>query len=401
MTVVSQSKRLENALRGCAEAGVSDTVDLWPAVKERATGTRAGAEAGEGTIAGNGARRRFRFPRLVPNTPLGWTLAVVSVLILGVSLYAAAGSVGALYWRGVPGTVEPGSDKEVDQRLGTKLDENLSVLREELNVTKARDGVRLTLEWAYAEQGYVAVGLHTQRLEGSRKTRQDDDILFQPSLWDDTVGNEAEFSPYTRITDASGQDFDTVGGGTLLGPDREEADATFDAPEGLEPGRKHRFRLEVPLIEEFRMGSSVDEPIGKPFAFDFKVPVRPSGPDHRSRPEGEGQRDHAYAGSRGRLPCHAAGGGLFRAPGQRAPVDAAAKGRGFLSGGGRRYAATRRRLLDARDARSDRGTDLGGGLEPRRDAQRSRSDPFGQHKPQDDPWPLDLRVRRAVEANRP
>ena len=274
--MVSQSKRLENALRGCAEAGVSDTVDLWPAVKERATGTRAGAEAGEGTIAGNGARRRFRFPRLVPNTPLGWTLAVVSVLILGVSLYAAAGSVGALYWRGVPGTVEPGSDKEADQRLGTKLDENLSVLREELNVTKARDGVRLTLEWAYAEQGYVAVGLHTQRLEGSRKTRQDDDILFQPSLWDDTVGNEAEFSPYTRITDASGQDFDTVGGGTLLGPDREEADATFDAPEGLEPGRKHRFRLEVPLIEEFRMGSSVDEPIGKPFVFDFEVPVRPA-----------------------------------------------------------------------------------------------------------------------------
>jgi hypothetical protein len=98
-----------------------------------------------------------------------------------------------------------------------------------------------------------------------------------PSLWDDTGGNEAELPPYVKIMDASGQDFDAVGGGTLLGPQRTGAEAVFDVPEGIEPGRAHRFRLEVPLEEEPRVGVKVSEkPKPGPFVFDFEVPVQPA-----------------------------------------------------------------------------------------------------------------------------
>jgi hypothetical protein len=40
-TVSERRKRLERALRGCAERGVpAETVDLWPAIRERVSGER-------------------------------------------------------------------------------------------------------------------------------------------------------------------------------------------------------------------------------------------------------------------------------------------------------------------------------------------------------------------------
>ena len=150
----------------------------------------------------------------------------------------------------------------------TRPDANLAALGTGLDRAKTQDEARLTLDWAYADARHVAVGLRTRNLDGS-------DVVLQPLLADDTVGEEDELPPHTEIADASGQDFDSVGGGTLLGPDREEAYAAFGAPEGIEPGREHRFRLEVPLIEEYRMGSSL-EPVAGPFVFDFEVPVRPA-----------------------------------------------------------------------------------------------------------------------------
>jgi hypothetical protein len=205
----------------------------------------------------------------VPNRPLGWALAVLSVLIVGVGVYVASGPLCEVFRDGLPGSVGTGSGEGAARVPSTRPDANLAALRTELDRTKTQDEARLTLDWAYADEGYVAVGLHTQNLDGS-------DVVLQPSLWDDTVGNEAELPPYyVKIADASGQDFDSVGGGTLLGPDRTEADATFDAPEGIEPGHEHRFRLEVALIEEYGPGSS-QEPGAGPFVFDLEVPVRPA-----------------------------------------------------------------------------------------------------------------------------
>jgi hypothetical protein len=148
-------------------------------------------------------------------------------------------------------------------------------LRTEIDQTQTADGVKVTLEWAYGDERFVAVGLRTQRLEGPREAQRSDRVVFQPSLWDDTVGNEAEFPPHVQVTDASGQDFDTVGGGTLLGPQRTGAEAVFDAPEGIEPGPEHRFRLEVPVEEEPIVGGKVSGKPG-PFVFDFELPVQPA-----------------------------------------------------------------------------------------------------------------------------
>ena len=265
--MASQRKRLEKALRGCAEAGVPDTMDLWPAVRERATGERASAErAGQG---GNAEpHRRNRVPQFVPNTPVGWALAAVSVLILGFGVYAAAEPVREFYRQGLPGTVESGSEK-VDQEA-RPADEK-SDPRTEIGQTQTADGVRVTLDWAYADERFVAVGLRTQRLDGPGGSERPDpeSAVLEPALWDDSVGDESKLPPYVRISDASGQDFDLVGGGT----NRERADATFDAPEGVEPGHAHRFRLEVPVQEGPALAG---KPEAGPFVFDFEIPVRPA-----------------------------------------------------------------------------------------------------------------------------
>lgn len=144
-------------------------------------------------------------------------------------------------------------------------DDELSGLRTQVDQTQTADGARVTLDWAYADEKFVVVVLDTQDLDGPQN--------LEPSLWDDTVGNEEKLPPYVKITDGSDQDFDTVGGGTQLGPRRTGADATFDAPEGLEPGREHRFRLEVPLQDS---PAASGKPEAGPFVFSFEVPVLPA-----------------------------------------------------------------------------------------------------------------------------
>jgi hypothetical protein len=267
-TMTEHRRRLQRALRGCAEEGVPEGVDLWPAIRERVGGERTSSERAAAT-----PQRRVRSPRLVPNTPLGWALAVLSVLIVAVGAYAASGPVGEFLRGGLPGPAGPGVGEHTG---GEQPDGELSALRTKVDQTRTADGARVTLDWAYADERFVAVGLHTQRLDGPRGSElpDPDKFVLEPSLWDDTVGNEAEFPPHVEITDASGQDFDTVGGGT----NGERADAVFDAPEGIEPGRGHRFRLEVPLQEvPLKVGVA---PSGKPepgpFVFVFEVPVRPA-----------------------------------------------------------------------------------------------------------------------------
>ena len=275
--MANQRRRLEKALRGCAEAGVPDTMDLWRAVRERVAGERVSTElTGQGESNAD-PRRRIRVPRLVPNTPVGWVLAAVSVLIIGVGVYAAAEPVREFYRQGLPGTVEPGS-KKTDGDRGTRPGAEQSGLKTEIDQTRTAQGAKVTLDWAYADERFVMVGLDTEDLDGAQKSDEFDSdfgpVLLQPAIFDDTVGNEAELPPYVRISDESDQDFDTIDGGTL-GAGR--ALAIFDAPEGLDPGRKHRFRLEVPLQEGGGISGSLGEkPDAGPFVFGFEVPVLPA-----------------------------------------------------------------------------------------------------------------------------
>jgi hypothetical protein len=219
--VTEQRKHLEKVLRECAELGVPETTDPWPAIRERVTGERMSVERTSEERAATGPHRRAWPPRAVPNTPLGWVLAILSVLILGTAMYAASGPVHDLFQRGLPGPAGPGVGEHT---AGEQPDAELSDLRTEIDQTRTADGARVTLDWAYADEKFVAVGLHTQDLDGAQKPEKSDSrsgsVVFEPSLWDDTGGNEAKLPPYMKITDASDQDFDTVGGGTLLGPHR-------------------------------------------------------------------------------------------------------------------------------------------------------------------------------------
>ena len=264
--MTEQRKRLEKALRECAERWVPETADPWPSIRERVSGERVGENVGGEQVGDERASSRPRLrpwlPRLVPNTPLGWALALLSVLILGAGAYAASGPVGDLLRYGLPGPAGPGTGGHTQ---GEQPAAEISGLRTEIGQTQTADGARVTLDWAYADERFVAVGLHTHDLGGAG--------VLELSLWDDTVGNEAKLPPHAQITDASGQDFDTVGSGTLSGPQRTGAEAVFDAPEGLEPGREHRFRLEVPLQDSPALSG---KPEAGPFVFVFEIAVLPA-----------------------------------------------------------------------------------------------------------------------------
>lgn len=307
--MASQSRRLEKALRGCAEAGVPDTTDLWPAVSGRVNGERMGAEPVGPDGDSADARQRFRVPRLVPNTPLGWVLAAVSVLILGVGVYAAAEPVKEFYRQGLPGTVEPGSKKTDRERqdgtqaaqasgVSTKLfqealpgDEHLS-LAENVNQTVNRDGASVTLEWAYADTDFVVLGFSVRDLEEDRRNAGNPATL-EPIF----VSKEDEDVPSapdrrSELTDGDGRYFGSIDGVSMVaspgaGPEELRAPkaqtAVFEVPEGLNAGRKHSFRFEV-FLEEMAVPTSMAEaekgyrsepkpPIG-PLTFDFEIPVR-------------------------------------------------------------------------------------------------------------------------------
>jgi hypothetical protein len=105
--------------------------------------------------------------------------------------------------------------------------------------------------------------------------------------YDDEIAER--FPAIARLTDESGNEFRVDGGQGMFsvaaekGPDANTA--VFAAPEAIEPGKKRRFRLEIPLeaspsllTEDLDTASDDElpnEPVGEPFVFEFEVPVRP------------------------------------------------------------------------------------------------------------------------------
>ncbi len=113
--MAKHKERLEKALQGCAEARTPDTVDLWPAIRERVSGQRASGDRMIGERTGEhavGTPRRRWLPQLVPKTPLGLVLAVFSVLIIGVGAYAASGPIADLLRHGLPGPAARGVEEQ-------------------------------------------------------------------------------------------------------------------------------------------------------------------------------------------------------------------------------------------------------------------------------------------------
>ena len=197
-----------------------------------------------------------------------WIVAALTAVTLAVT------GCGGATARGDKPQGEAARSKEGTATMaGLDPDDELSGLRTEVDQTQTADGAMVTLDWAYADEKFVAVRLDTRVLDDPQKPEESESGsgpgYLEPSLWDDTVGNEAELPPYVKITDGSGQDFDLVGGGT----NGSRAEAVFDAPEGIEAGPKHSFRLEVPLHDSPAL---TGKPEAGPFVFRFEVPVWPA-----------------------------------------------------------------------------------------------------------------------------
>jgi len=211
-------------------------------------------------------------------------LAALSVLILGLGAYAASGPVRELLGDGLPGPGSPGPAEATNpEQSGGPIGSGVAyrLFRgavpggggQEIGKTKTADGARVTLGWAYADEEFVVVGIEARDLDGPQKVEGFDPdygpVMLQPTMIGEEGENEAELPPRVDLTDASGEDFTGTDGMTQY----PGAVAVFEAPEGLEAGREHRFRLEVPLN-----GAGMPrerEPEAGPFVFHFEIPVRP------------------------------------------------------------------------------------------------------------------------------
>lgn len=288
-------KRLEKDLRASAERWVPRATDPWHSIRERLT---AEQETGERTVGGqvdgNHAetvpRRRPWSSQLWPGTPLGYFLAALSVLIVGVGVYAASGLVGDLARSGMPGTGAANTGETTD--LG-QVDGSPGVVDdlfrqyvpgaggEELHETKTAGGVKVTLVRAYADADSVVVGYTVEDLQGGRRVG-----AYPAEL-------QPEYSPSLRLTDESGNEFSLVdyGRGVSPGPNILEGPqanvAVFEAGGRIEPDSEHGFRLGIrilkvpvtsPVQAEETQAEETPEArrVGEPFVIGFETPVQPA-----------------------------------------------------------------------------------------------------------------------------
>lgn len=236
-----QRERIEQALHGCAEAGVPETMDLWPEISERVS------------AAPRRSPRRFR---LSPRTRIGWVFAVLAMfLIATTAAFAAAGALGVLddlYERFVPGVQK----------------EDLSV---PINQTKTKGNVSVTIDRVYADPNYVVVGYTVEGVEDKVDSPGPLPYIASLSLSD----------PNERRAILSQESAMEQGGMEQAPPVLPEGSQAsvdvFETTKPFEAGENQRFRASV-LIEDFgpevREGGSNVTQITKPFFFDFTVPIR-------------------------------------------------------------------------------------------------------------------------------
>jgi hypothetical protein len=204
----------------------------------------------------------------VPRARADWLLLALSVLLMCVGAYAVRDTLLKTF-RVMAPVPNEGPLSDESQRLGPQ---------------KTEGGARVTLKRAYAEEKAVVVGVIVEDLKGDRSIAgHPADLQSGPHDEDATD----EWSGF-RLTDESGTEFklDSLEVGEKMGsmdaPKYHKAG--FNAEEGLEPAEKHRFHLEVSLLEavlpsrEFWGPNGEErplpEPVGKPFDFDFRIPVR-------------------------------------------------------------------------------------------------------------------------------
>ncbi len=243
--MTEQTKWLRKALEGCAERGISPTPEPWAGIEAR--------------LRVRGAVRTHR-RRFVPRTRTGVALAAALVVLFGMGAYAASSMVYKDFRGELPGARGP-------------------VYGEQLDLVQTAHGVRVSLEWAYADSRNVVFGYNVEDLEGDRRVNGHPAEIGAGALEEFGTGKRRMDE---ELTDESGTDFDTNGGQSSttgnLKPLTEMSNVTVFAPEkALEPG-EHEFRLKVPIVARAvpRTKLNQSETVGEPFVFDFEIPVRPA-----------------------------------------------------------------------------------------------------------------------------
>jgi len=218
---------------------------------------------------------------LLPSSCAGWFLAtLLLVLVVCTWAYSARDDLHETYL---------GLQPEA-QNVGPAA----YAAGERLELKKTAGAARVTLSSVYAEENYVVVGYEIEDLQDGRR------VGGYPAELQPLLGygdrREKEYSEkhglgtdIVNLTDESGTDFRMVNnsgqvsegpGNMARGPLHNMV--AFKPGRRLEPGEKHRFRLEVPLVESpvVPMGGKQERPPpkpfeGGPFVFDFEIPVRP------------------------------------------------------------------------------------------------------------------------------
>ncbi len=228
-------------------------------------------------VAARGMARSARWP-----AGRGWVLtAFLLVVVLCAWAYSARDDLYRTYL---------GLQPEA-QNVGKKA----YVAGQRLGMEKTAGGARVTLTSVYAEERRVIVGYEVEDLKDQRRvgghpaelqpllgsenpTRREKEYLEKHGLGTDIVDLTDESGTGFRMVNNSGQ--------VSEGPDNMvegplQNMVAFEPEEGLEPGEGHRFRLEIPLVEEavvpLEEKRLPPEPFpGKPFVFDFEIPVQPT-----------------------------------------------------------------------------------------------------------------------------
>ena len=297
-------RNLKRVLRECAELGMPDPVNPWPEIRDRVR--REGMDETQSSETRVSAGRaadgpRYR-PPLVPDRPLGWVLAALSVLILGAGAYAASGPIGELVGNGLPGPGSPGPEETTNPEQTDGLAGGKGVadrlfryylpgsegmaLGTEIGQTQTADGARVVLERAYADADVVVVSYSVQDLRNVSEIDGRRGGLEPFFITKDDEGEPGiPSSPYRgSLTGEGGEHYSIIDGSHMTvspeaGPEQIRMPmghaSVFEAPDGLEPGRSHRFRLEIPLYEGGGPMSRDEKPKAGPFVFEFEIPVRP------------------------------------------------------------------------------------------------------------------------------
>jgi hypothetical protein len=220
---------------------------------------------------------------LVPGSCGGWFLtALLVAVVLGAWAYSARDDHYRTYLGLQPEAQEVGKAAYV--------------AGERFEMKKTAGGARVTLTSVYAEERRVTVGYEVEDLRSGRRVGGYPAEL-QPLLgfgYGEPAPHEEEYlekhglgTDIVALTDERGTEFRMANnsGVSSEGPDNMARGAlrnmaAFKPNQSLEPGGKHRFRLEIPLVQEAVVPPEEKrlppEPFeGKPFVFDFEIPVRP------------------------------------------------------------------------------------------------------------------------------